>query len=72
MTVETWRRETVVPTVEPVVAFVDSMRGLAEADLPDGVTWSAFLDRVRARVADEVERTGAWRMHSHVGAFTCR
>ena len=34
VTVETWRRETVVPTVEPVVAFVDSMRGLAEADLP--------------------------------------
>jgi SAM-dependent methyltransferase len=72
VTVETWRRETVVPTVDPVVAFVDSMRGLAEADLPGGVTWPAFLDRVRARVADEIERTGAWRMHSHVGTFTCR
>ena len=36
------------------------------------MTWPAFLDRVRARVADEVERTGAWRMHSHVGTFTCR
>ena len=57
---------------EPVVAFVDSMRGLAEADLPDGVPWSEFLDRVRERVAAEVDRAGAWRMHRHVGVLTCR
>ena len=48
------------------------LRGLAEEDLPAGVTWATFLDRVQARVADEVERTGTWTMHSHVGVFTCR
>lgn len=72
VTVESWRREVAVPAVEPVVAFMDSMRGLAEADLPGGVAWEALLERVRARVAAEVDRTGAWRMHSHVGVFTCR
>ena len=72
VSVRTWRRAVVVPSAEPVVAFVDSMRGLAEADLPEGVTWPAFLDRVRGRVTAAVERTGAWTMHSHVGVFTCR
>ena len=54
-----------------MVAFVDSLRGLAEEDLPADVTWAAFLDRVRAPVADAVESTGAWTMHSHVGLLTC-
>jgi len=72
VTLESWRREAAVPEVAPVVAFVDSMRGLAEADLPVGVDWSVFLDRVRARVAAEIDRTGAWRMSSHIGVFTCR
>ena len=72
VTVQSWRREVAVPSVEPVVAFVDSMRGLAEADLPAGVTWPEFLDRVRARVAAAVGRAGVWRMHSHVGLLTCR
>jgi hypothetical protein len=57
---------------EPVVAFVDSMRGLAEADLPPGVSWETVLERVRARVADEIDRAGVWRMHSHVGVLTGR
>ena len=72
VSVQTWRRAVVVPSVEPVVAFVDSMRGLAEADLPAGVSWEALLARVRARVAVDMDRTGAWRMHSHVGVLTCR
>lgn len=65
-------RETVVPAVEPVVAFVDSMRGLSEDDLPAGVTWEAFLGRVRERVTADVERAGAFRFTSQVGLFTCR
>lgn len=70
--VQVFDRETVVPEVEPVVAFVDSMRGLTEAGLPVGVTWEAVVARVRARVAAEVEARGAWRMTNQVGLFTCR
>ena len=29
-------------------------------------------ERVRARVTDQVDRAGAWTMHSHMGVFTCR
>jgi SAM-dependent methyltransferase len=70
--VQVFDRETVVPEVEPVVAFVDSMRALSADSLPAHVSWPAFLDRVRARVADEVERCGGWRMTNQVGLFTCR
>lgn len=65
-------RETLVPEVEAVVAFVDSIRGLGEDDLTGGVTWDAFLARVRERVQAEVERHGVFRIGSQVGLFTCR
>jgi SAM-dependent methyltransferase len=65
-------RETLVPEVEPVVAFVDSMRGLSEDALPGGVTWEAFLGRVRARVQAEIDRAGVFRITNQVGVFTCR
>lgn len=65
-------RETLVPEVEAVVAFVDSMRGLAETDLPAGVPWEAFLGRVRERVGAEVERNGSFRLGNQVGYFACR
>jgi len=63
-------RETLVPAVEPVVAFIDSMRGLGECDLPGGVTWAPFLMRVRERVRAEVDRAGVFRIGNQVGVFT--
>ena len=71
VTVQVFDRETVVPEVEPVVAFVDSLRGLAGDDLPADVTWPTLLAAVRARVTADVERDGAWRMTNQVGLFTC-
>ena len=52
--VEVFERETLVPEVEPVVAFLDSMRGLSADLLPSEVEWEAFLGAVRERVADEI------------------
>jgi len=72
VTVQVFDRETLVPEVEPVVAFVDSMRALSAASLPADVPWAAFLDRVRTVVAAEVDRHGGWRMTNQVGLFTCR
>ena len=70
--VTVFERETLVPEVEPVVAFIDSMRGLGEDDLPGGVTWAAFLARVRERVRAEVDRAGVFRLGNQVGMFICR
>jgi len=72
VSVQVFDRETVVPEVQPVVAFVDSMRALSASSLPADVSWDAFLDRVRTRVTAEVDRHGGWRMTNQVGLFTCR
>lgn len=65
-------RETTVPEAGPVVAYVDSMRGFDAGALPAGLHWSAFLGAARARVEEEIRRTGAWRMTNQVGVFLCR
>jgi SAM-dependent methyltransferase len=70
--VRVFHRETPVPDAEAVVAFVDSMRGFDEGDLPGGVTWEAFVGRVRERVQAEIDRSGVFRFGSQVGVFTCR
>ena len=59
--------------VEPVVAFLDSMRGLSAGLLKADVEWAAFLGRCPGtRVADEIDRHGVWRMGNQVGVLTCR
>ena len=70
--VAVFERETLVPEVEPVVAFLDSMRGLSADLLPADVEWDAFLGAVRARVTAEIAERGVWRMRNQVGVFTCR
>jgi len=65
-------RETVVPETGPVVAYVDSMRGFDADALPAGLDWDVFVDAARARVEEEISRTGAWRMTNQVGVFVCR
>ena len=64
-------RETVVPAAGPVVAYVDSMRGLEADALPAGLDWAAFLEATRVRVEEQVRRTGAWRMTNRVGLYVC-
>lgn len=70
--VEVLDRETLVPEVEPVVAFVDSTRALTGAVLPAEVSWADLLGAVRARVAGEIDRHGVWRLGNQVGVLTCR
>jgi SAM-dependent methyltransferase len=72
VTIEVYERETLVPEVEPVVAFVDSMRTWTEALLPADVSWETFLAAVRVRVAAGVMAKGAWRLGNQVGVLTCR
>jgi SAM-dependent methyltransferase len=70
--VAVFERETLVPEVAPVVAFLDSMRGLSGDLLPADVGWDDFLGAVRSRVGDEIDRHGCWRLGNQVGVLTCR
>lgn len=59
-----WVRETVVPTADPVVAFVASM-----ADSP---AWAAVVQRAEQLVDAVIAHTGAFTVTSEVGIFVCR
>lgn len=62
----------VVPTVEPVLAYVDSARDVFEPGLPPGMTWEQVLDTVEADVAAEIAEHGAFRCPVHSGTLVCR
>jgi len=61
----------VVPDVDAVVAYVDSMRGF-ETRLPPHADWHAVLAEVRRMVEDEVRAHGAFRATAEVGCLVCR
>jgi SAM-dependent methyltransferase len=71
VTVEVFERETLVPEVEPVVAFVDSTRAWTAALIPADMPWEMFLSAVRVRVTTQVATHGAWRLRNQVGILTC-
>jgi SAM-dependent methyltransferase len=58
--------EVVVPTADPVVAFIEST-GTWHADVSPVV-----LDRVRARVEAEIAASGAFRFRTRMGFLSCR
>jgi hypothetical protein len=63
--------ELIVPHVEPVMAYLRSMRALIESQLPATESWERVMVRAEDLVADEIERTGAWRCPTHSGVLTC-
>jgi SAM-dependent methyltransferase len=59
------RTEILVPTADPVVAYVDSIRTAAEPAL--GVEWGELLARVRSLVEEEIALSGTFRVSTHSG-----
>ena len=51
----------VVPTVDPVLAYVDSARDVFEPGLPPGMTWEQVLATVGADVTAEIDEHRAFR-----------
>jgi SAM-dependent methyltransferase len=65
-------RAVVVPLVDPVVAYVDSMRAYYRPLLPPGVSWERFMTEVREHVVRVVERAGSFRLSTGLALFVCR
>jgi SAM-dependent methyltransferase len=59
-----------IPDVEPVVAYIESVRDLYDGDRP-GV-WEAAIEVLRERVGDEIRRSGAFAVSITKGVFVCR
>jgi SAM-dependent methyltransferase len=53
----------------PLLAYIDSMRGLYEPNLPDGVSWDNLLQVLHEMVADYIARHGEFRVNKASGAF---
>lgn len=65
-------RELRVPTPEPVVRFVASMRSWYEPLLPAWFSWERFLGNVESVLASRIATEGEYRAPTHSGVFTCR
>jgi hypothetical protein len=48
----------IFPEAGPVIAYLDSMRDLRERQLPEGVTWEAYMDVVRQQVGSLIAHSG--------------
>jgi SAM-dependent methyltransferase len=59
----------VFPDVEPVLAYVHSMRGAMRDDLPPHRTWDDFLASVRELVEAEIAAHGEFRVSKEAGVL---
>jgi len=62
--------ELVVPHLEPVMAYIDSIEDFLGPQLD--VSWSDAVDAMRPLVEAEIADTGAFRSTVHSGIFICR
>jgi SAM-dependent methyltransferase len=70
-----WRPATsalMVPETAPIVAYLNSMSGWAQNDLPPGVTWETCMVHVERLVAERLAAEGAFRIATIAGVFVCR
>ena len=72
VSLDRWIGEVVVPHVDPIMRYADSLRSLYESQLPEGLTWEETMRRFRVLVEQDISATGAWRCVTHSGVFVCR
>jgi SAM-dependent methyltransferase len=65
-------QEIVVPDVEPVVRYVESIRSFHESRLPEGVGWDDVVSAVREMTKETIASEGAFRSVVHPGILVCR
>ncbi len=59
----------VFPEVEPVMAYLDSMRDLGEGQLPEGITWEQFMDVMSQQVRRLIGYAGKLVVNKLSGAL---
>ncbi len=59
----------VFPAIEPVVAYINSMRHTVSRLLPDGLAWEQVLREVGQQVASVIHQQGEYRVPKTTGVF---
>jgi len=64
--------ELLIPHADPILAYLESTRSIAEPMLPDGATWNALTTEIGGRVAAAISEHGVFRVQTHTAVFVCR
>jgi len=61
-----------IPTAQPVITYLDSVREPVMAGIGEPFDFDAVLDDVAVQVDRIIEARGSFRATTHMGVFTCR
>jgi ubiquinone/menaquinone biosynthesis C-methylase UbiE len=61
-----------IPTVQPVITYVASIREPTLAWIGEPLDFNAVLDDIAAKVEQVIQAQGSFRATSHMGVFVCR
>ncbi len=57
------------PEVEPVIAYIDSMRAIREPQLPDEITWDTFIDMMDKQISRLIRHMGELQVNKLSGVL---
>jgi SAM-dependent methyltransferase len=61
-----------IPTAQPVITYVASIREPCLAWIGEPLDFDAVLDDIAVKVAEVIQAQGSFRTTSHMGVFICR
>jgi len=61
-----------IPSVQPVITYVASMREPILASIGEPLDFDAVLDDIAMKVNQAVQAQGSFRATTHMGVFNCR
>ncbi len=72
VTLRTFDLPLSIPTAEPVITYVASIREPALAWIGEPLDFDAVLDDIAVKVEQVIQDQGSFRTTSHMGVFICR
>lgn len=61
-----------IPTPQPVLTYVDSIREPTVASIGEPLDFDAVLDEIAVQVEQVIQNHGSFRATTHMGVFICR
>jgi hypothetical protein len=61
-----------IPTPQPVITYIASMREPILAEIGEPLDFDAVLDDIAVEVEQVIQAQGSFRTSTHMGVFVCR
>ena len=72
VTLRTYEMRLSIPSAQPVITYVDSIREPSLAWIGEPLDFDAALDDIAMRVEQVIQAQGSFLATSHMGVFICR